>query len=269
MFINIKLGWKHIFWCFIVIVLLGFAVHWWPGLFPPGSTIELISFLALILAFMGAVNYFLYLLNEGDIETKKKELENKLDEEITKAKLMLVDERFAIRAGANNSTASCFLYLYIYQHGNAFNTEYREKILETAIKYSRLAIKRIESIKDKTFYKEDEFSCLNNFCVGIAFKAALRKQYDGYNNDRKDVRDYLERIGESNNNIVYKATRALVLWIFAERKEDKDKAHDIIHDIRNPEIEEELKDVWKLVLGKRKLPCDVVRCKLALQKNKR
>jgi len=254
---------RILIWFLVAIIAIHSAVFLFPEVFPPGSTSELIEFLTLILAFVAIVNYFLSELHKKEIEAQKQEFDKRLNDHDEQTRKTLEDERFALRASANNATAASSLYLYIYQIDPAFKAKYREKILSTALRYSRLAVTRLNDIKDKSAYLEIELSCLNNYCLALAFTAtqADEKKYDGYAADRRAALESLKILKEkSDGNSRLQATVALVLWVYAETDEARYEAHRILDEIINSETEDELRDVWNLILGERRLPCDIQKC---------
>lgn len=186
--------------------------------------------------------------------------------EVEKEKEKLEDERFATNASAKNSTVATLLFLYIYQDGDPpFGDDYRKKILDMALANSRKAIEQVNSIsiKNKNAHKETALLCFNDFCFALAIKAAKYGHYHGYSKDKEKAREYSEKFKDSVD-IEYRATRALVLWIFHDEESEKIEAHKIIHEIKSltiegESVEELLKDIWKPVFnGDKKLPCDDV-----------
>lgn len=175
--------------------------------------------------------------------------------EVAKDKELLEDERRATNASAKNSTAATLLYLYMYQNNNPpFNDNYREKIIGMALMYARMAVEHMELIKNKDIYNETEMLCLNNLCFALAMKASKSIKYDGYKADKTTARDSLKKLAEGE--IFNQATRALVLWVFYEKEDERKEAADIIDKINDSSIETELRDVWNQVLGEKILPSE-------------
>ena len=249
-----------------------------PEVFPKGISTDIIGFLSLVLAFIGGVSFLFYELNKKDnrkemeaqkeqlnkkFENQLKEFESRLNDELVKRKEVLRDETFITRSRANMGVGVSLLYLYIYhQSDTPALGKLQERALETSIEYCHIALEQFESIKNKHEERDRviELSCLNNICVALVLKAVRYKNHRGFNDDKKKARDYARRIAV-DDKVEYKATRALVLWVFAENEEeDRNRAHDLIDQIKTPAIEDQLKDIWRFVFGTRKLPCDAMEC---------
>ncbi len=70
---------KVTFWWIIglflaAVVLMGFAAFIWPKVFSPGDALNLMAFLALIIALVGAANYLLLQMTGEEIEALRKQI---------------------------------------------------------------------------------------------------------------------------------------------------------------------------------------------------
>jgi len=237
--------WVHILLGLVIIGLVGLAVIIWPQVFPPGSSVELISFLALILAFIGAINYFLYELTKRDIEARTKDI---------------AEESQNFAAAKAHFTTAYALWTYYHCHCEVSGNENRNKhsqLLDQAIIEARNSVDFANKLNPTT-HEELLCMCKNN----LAFFLVARRNM----NDEKEARRHAEDIYNAATNknkvtnfkrtYVWKATWALVLWRFYEKDiRSKKMAHEIANELLEnpmitPDILKNFKDGWKFIGGK-------------------
>lgn len=221
----------------LVILLLGFiAIEEWPSFHASLSApiTDVLTFLLVILALVGATSFLLHELNRREIEEYKKEIRSEIER-------ISSDERLAgnINSYLANATSLTSSHLITYDESDkikkAFQDHKESKFVKRGVAFGKMAREALHGISDPGKYSRLFFNAHNNlaFAITISFfpTAEEKKMANEFSKKAIEFSQSMTPSGDSSRYVAA-ATRALVQLRFGKPQEAEEIYNQLLSEDR-------------------------------------